>query len=658
MQRYDLSQCEWSLTGYAPNTWRMTGSVELDEHITPEVPTVPAAVPGSVQKALLVAGVIPDWNVGLDSRACEWVENRDWVFTARLEEEWIEPGCDVRLRCEGLDGFGSVRINGRDAGQFKNAFVPHEFDLTPYVGEGVDVLHIVFQASELPRWLSTGYTSRITEWKPRFNYTWDWTSRIVQLGVWDGITLEVGRGPRIETLRCTTHVDLDSGRGRVKVAAALAEHSGCSVRLEVLNGSDAVLACREIPAGRLAADGADLEDLQVELWHPNGRGAQPLYTVSCVLVDPEGREADRHEKCVGFKHVEWRANDGAPDGADPWICVVNGVEVFLQGVNWTPIRPNFADVTRDDVRKRVEVYRDMGCNVLRVWGGAVLEREDFYDLCDRAGLMVWQEFPLSSSGIDNWPPESPRAIDDMADTARTYITRRQHHASLLLWCGGNELQGSLDGRKEGTGKPVDATHPLLARLKGVVEEEDPSRRYLPTSSSGPRFRADEREFGKGLHWDVHGPWNIVGESYEDTERYWRGDDALFRSETGFPGASDARIIRRYAGDLPLVPGTVDNPLFRRTSGWIDWPLFVKERGREPADLEEYVEWSQARQAKFLQLAARSCKARFPACGGIILWMGHDSFPCTGNTAVVGFDGDPKPAAQAVGAVFREGPDAG
>ena len=138
---------------------------------------------------------------------------------------------------------------------------------------------------------------------------------------------------------------------------------------------------------------------------------------------------------------------------------------------------------------------------------------------------------------------------------------------------------------------------------------------------------------------------------EAQRRYWSHDDALFRSEVGAPGASSVDIIKGYAGGLPLTPGTVDNPLWRRTSWWIEWPTFVKEKGREPQSLDEYVTWSQERQAEALRIAAEACKSRFPRCGGFIIWMGHDSFPCTANTAIVDFEGRPKPAALALAEIF-------
>jgi beta-mannosidase len=221
--------------------------------------------------------------------------------------------------------------------------------------------------------------------------------------------------------------------------------------------------------------------------------------------------------------------------------------------------------------------------------------------------------------------------------------------SLLLWCGGNELQ-ALPGDK----RPLaEATAPLLAALAQVVAERDPGRRFVPTSPSGPRFESRAEENGQNLHWDVHGPWTASGALDEAWSRYWQADDALFRSEVGAPSASPAAMIRRYAGAAPPFPARRDNALWRRTSWWIEWEQFAAEHAREPRDLDEYVQWSQLRQARALAIAARACKDRFPRCGGFIVWMGHDAFPVTANTSIVDFAGRMKPAAIVLSTIFHE-----
>jgi beta-mannosidase len=388
----------------------------------------------------------------------------------------------------------------------------------------------------------------------------------------------------------------------------------------------------------------------VRPWHPNGNGEQRLYTVHVRLLDRDGAALDQETRRTGFRTIRWKPCAGAPADAEPWRCEVNGVDTFLQGVNWVPPRAVYADVTEDDYRARLELYRDTGCNVLRVNGVGVLERESFYALCDELGIMVWQEFPLSSSGLDNWPPETADAIRDLRAIAAGFITRRRHHPSLLLWSGGNELQGTLDGGKVGMGKPVDYRHPLIAALREVAHELDPTRRFIATSPTGPRAGAAPEDFGKGLHHDVHGPWNWSG-PLQGWFDYWDGADALFYSEVGMPGAAPADLIRRYGGEMAL-PGDASNPFWTHTFGWwIQWPDYL-EAGGDAQDLEAYVAWSQARQAEALAYAARACKRRFPDCGGFIIWMGHDCYPCPVNTAAVDFRGRPKPAMIALGEVFR------
>jgi beta-mannosidase len=115
------------------------------------------------------------------------------------------------------------------------------------------------------------------------------------------------------------------------------------------------------------------------------------------------------------------------------------------------------------------------------------------------------------------------------------------------------------------------------------------------------------------------------------------------------------ILEAYAAPDATVRPAPDAPRFRRPFDawwWAEWAAFEAEAGREPLDVPEFVAWSQARQAEALAIAAGACKERFPACGGFILWMGHDSFPCTANTSVIDFHGEPKPALAALAEVFR------
>ncbi len=651
-QIHDLSSLDWTLEGYTPYVWLFERNYSAlgDGDPCIDVHSLPARVPGSVQGALRTAGLLPDWNVGVNYRQCEWVEHRHWMYRASLPDEWLGEGRRYRLECLGLDYAGWIYVNRNLAGEFKGTHVLHTFDLVPFLLPAGNVLEIVFD--QPPRWLGQfGYSSKMTEWKPRFNYTWDWSPRLVQAGIWDEIFLVTVDAPEIEECAVASNFDLERLKGWLRIRARATPGFAGGWQVQLKDG-DRLLFDHKFAGAQLQEE---IRDLPVRAWWPNLEGEQPLYTLTCRLLDSKDEELDRWEKRVGFKHVEWRPCEGAPAGADPWLCVINGREVFLQGVNFAPLCANFADLRREDYTLRLKQYQELGLNLFRINACQFLEREWFYDCCDELGLMVWQEFPLTSSGLENWPPEDPGSIEAVAEIARSSIRRRRHHACLLLWSGGNELQGDLDGRKTGIGKPCNASHPLLKRLQEVTNELDPQHRYIPTSPLGPRAGAIPEDFGKGLHWDVHGGAAMLG-SFADAEAYWANDDALMRSEIYCPGASPVETIRKYAGDFETFPATVDNPYWTRlTTWWLDWKRLAAAYGREPTDLEEYVAWSQADQAKRLAAEMRACKKRFPGCGGVLLWSGHDTFPLAINSSLIDYDGNLKPSAQAVSQIWREPP---
>ncbi|MCP4640685.1 MAG: hypothetical protein GY851_09645, partial [bacterium] len=490
-----------------------------------------------------------------------------------------------------------------------------------------------------------GYTSRSKHFKSRYNYSWDWCPRVVPVGAWDSLELRTGTESLFRVRHVETDLDPDNKTGRVRV----------TVEAEMIESARLTLTVRDAghEIGRATAalgEALELGELPVEPWWPNGEGDAKTYELDVAARDESGETLWSVGRTIGFKRVEWRACEDAPADAEPWVCVVNGRPVFLQGANWVPPRACYADTTDEEYGRLISLYKEMGSNILRVWGGAVLEKEVFYDLCDQAGILVWQEFPLSSSGVENLPPSDEKATAQLTTIASSYIERRCHHVSLTVWCGGNELI-DLESR------PIGYDHPCIAALKALVEREDPSRRFLPTSPSGPRCWGGQDEWGTGVHHDVHGPWGLDGTGdMEGWRAYWSGDDALFRSEVGVPGASPAEMIEQYAGDLPAWPPTGEY-WNHSASWWIQWDRVkgAMELRKGKVGLTEYVRLTQEIQAEGYAVAARACKRRFPACGGFIIWMGHDCFPCPANNSVIDFHRDPKPAFHALKDVFTRSP---
>ncbi len=611
--KINLNNLSWRLSGWTPYLWMLGKSMEIGEKQEAEIQAVPATVPGSVQLALKNAGIIPDWNYGDNARQCEWVENRHWAYTATVPEM---PGKECELSCS-LDGSGWVVWDGKIIAEFSTRHRPHVFRLPTTEPATAHTLSIVFDNP--PRWLGQfGHTSKSTLGKPRFYYTRDWIPRLVQTAITSPVEIREVAG-RMEIEALYTGMDSLYLRGK----------SPGTVSLRLRDGAREI-AAKTFSAAEFSA-GVEWRDLPVERWFPNGHGVAKLYEL----------EINGKTCRVGFRHIAWKPCHNAPADADPWLLELNGSPVFIQGVNWTPIRPNYADVKDEDYRKRLEKYREIGINMIRVWGGATIERDILYDLCDELGIMVWQEFPMSSSGVENLPPSDETAMAHLLADAEYYLSHLVSHVSLTMWCGGNELQRDLNGNPYGCGKPCTLEEPLLAKLAELTARHDPTRRFMPSSASGPREFADATNYGKGLHWDVHGPWKAEGLLDDHWRRYWDDDDALFRSEVGSPGASPMHIIKEYGNNW-------NYPL----PWWNEHGTFRLEHGRDPESADEYVAWSQRRQSIMLHYIAAACKKRFPACGGIIIWMGHDCFPGAANTSILDYDGEFKPAALALREIFR------
>lgn len=640
-ERIWLNGEQWKLTGFWKNHWRLIRSMETGVKIKGVIPTIQARVPGAIQLDLIRAGILRDPNYGLNSNLNEWVNNREWF----LDTEFVIPpeqqGEKYILCFEGLDYHGEVYLNGVLLGKFCGMFVPHEFDITGIVKRGdKNFLRVVFYSTpEVDG--QVGYSNRIGILKSRFNYQWDWCPRIVPVGIWDDVYIKIYNYVRIIDFFPRTSVDVAHRLGKIDMHVELdADVSGEYIFVYRVSFDGRVMCQREFSENLLAAKNQKITHEicvdDIKLWWPNNFGEQPLYDVELVIYNKDKVKCDCAAKRVGFRRVEFIQNAGSPEGSLPYTLVFNGKRIFLRGVNWVPISPFYGGVSKQDYANYLKRFKDMNCNILRVWGGAILEKEDFYNTCDEMGIMVWQEFPQSSSGLNNTPPDAPEFLEKLKKVATAFIKRRRHHASHIIWCGGNELMWE-------NAKPVDFNHSNIKMLKELVEQLDPGKYFLPSSASGPRFMADEKDFGKGVHHDVHGPWNYLGEPHH--YRFFNGDDSLFRSETGCAGISRLDTLEKYRGEYDLWPPDETNILWmHRGAWWIQMKELTELFGEwSKEELPLYVEASRFVQAESLRYAVEATRRREPHSSGFIIWMGNEPYPNFANTSVLEYDGTPKPA---------------
>lgn len=620
---------------------------------------LPARVPGAVIDDLHRAGELPDPRVGRNSRAAEWVAERSWVYRRAVDLDASAAAGVALLELDGVDPGADVYWDGEPIGSVSGLY--HRLRVPLEASRRAEGRHkLALRVHPAPQSEpQVGRTERVRVHTPRLGYGWDFSPRLRHQGVWKGVRLRLGRA-LLGEVTVRTRLSAASGDEMSRLAAGAAAPAGVvDVRWEPpVDGRPAdseplavtVTVSRD---GRIvgsaeaaASDGrASVRVPDPALWWPNTFGAQPLYTVTVALADADG-EADRTARQVGFRTARMVANAGAPAGALPYTAVVNGVTVPLLGWNWTPADTLFGSIDDARVEHLLGLAAASGARLVRAWGGGLIESEHFYATCDRLGLLVWQEFSQSSSGMQSAPSTDPAFVALMRSEAEAIVPTRVHHPSLLLWGGGNELD-------EGGVPLSDDRSPVLAALAETVARLDPDRAWLPTSPTGPEFhnRLDRIQANPEGQHDVHGPWEHQGLVGHYTLA--NAGKNLAHTEFGVEGMTNLRSLEALVPEPERWPADRTNPVYRHLGEW--WnnaDQVIDLFGGRPDTLETLNRASQLLQATGLQYSVEADRRRFPRCSMVLPWQLNESYPNAWCTAAVDFRGDAKPAFFAVARAFE------
>lgn len=643
-----LDDNTWQLIYLMPTewVWRKAWQEDWDPMAAPAAGQwINACVPGDVIADALDAGLIKSPYVDLQSREAEWLSERDWVY----RKEFVLPpemcGKTVRLCFDGVDYTCHVYLNSEPLGKHEGMFTHFGYDITARLREDKPNVLVVIVEHKPPVEAvqgQIGWSSAARIWKSRFAYNWDWCTRLAPVGIWQSVRLVATAADFLQDVWGHSQVTDTHANVTVNVKLQASENARddhiVRLRCRILSPSGVAIGddieINTPVSGRAGTAEFHLEIENPQLWFPNGMGEQPLYSAQVDILGEERTVTDGRAVRFGLRTIRAVANAGAPPDALPYTLEVNGKKVFVKGWNWAPIDNLYGRPQLDRYERLLSLARHAHCNLLRVWGGGLLEREEFYNLCDQYGILIWQEFHHSSSGIDNRPPDDKEYLDYIEHQARQMVPLRRNHPSLAIWCGGNELM-------DDSFTPLTDAHPALARLKAIVNELDPDRLWLPTSSSGPVESADPKLTGTDKMHDVHGPWQYQGP--EDHYRFYNNIDALYHSEFGAEGAANLNTLQRFISPRYQWPPDATNAAWVHHGSW--WLHREKLEGMfgKLDTLESFIRASQWMQAEGLRYAIESNRRRKWRCSGASPWQLNEAFPNTACTNAVDYLGLTKPA---------------
>lgn len=591
----------------------------------------PARVPGSVHTDLLALGLIPDPLVADNELYVQWVAERDWEYRCpftvppdlRTEER-------VFLVCDGLDTLADVHLNGQRVGRAENMFRRYEWDVTPLLKDGENELHILFPSpiryirarqAERPM-VSPSHSIPGGPYlrKAPCQFGWDWGPQLPPIGIWKGVRLEAYSVARFANV----HLRQRHADGTVIVTA--------DVQLDRWHEADlkAVLHLTA-PDGRVQqADGwlrsgetsahLEITVANPQLWWPNGYGSQPLYPTEVALYQ-EDVLRDRRSFQVGLRTLELRRQ---PDEwGESFTFVVNGVPIFAKGANWIPADSFPTRITDAHLEHLIRSAAEAHMNMLRVWGGGFYEEERFYDLCDRYGILVWQDFIFSCSV---YPLDEEPFLENVRAEVVENIRRLRHRASLALWCGNNEMElgwESWGWIYEPGGRELRAAYDRFFHhiLPEICAAEDPDRPYWPSSpSSGTPFvDVNGGRMGDTHCWDI---WHWMRPF-----RFYREHATRFVSEFGFQSLPPLATIRTYADESEWnITSYVMEHHQRNSAGNGKIVTYMTDHFRMPKDFESLVYLSQVLQAECVRMGAEHWRRHRRRVGGALYWQLNDCWP--------------------------------
>ena len=592
---------------------------------------LPATVPGCVHTDLRRAKQIPDPFYGTNELGLQWIEERDWEYRATFNVSaalLAEP--EIELVADGLDTVATVFLNGKKVAATDNMFIGHRWSVKRLLHSGANELRIVF-TSTLHYIRSTradfsppgefndpvGNCVRIR--KQQCQFGWDWGPRFVTAGIWRGIRLEARSINRLAHVRITQSHTGSPTRPAVSLALVpeLAQPAtGVTYHVSLSLRGDTAVEWHGLPAHDSGALTLDIPSPQ--LWWPAGQGAQPLYELTVTARDSAGRDLGTIQQRLGLRTIVLDRH--ADQWGESFQFVVNGRPVFIKGANWVPAHSFVTALTRADYARDLRAAALAHMNCVRVWGGGIYESEDFYDLCDELGLLVWQDFMFSCSLY----PGDEAFLASVRAEADYQIKRIRHRACLALWCGNNELvQLNEKALREDAAYRKAYEAIFHGVLPAALADHDNVTPYWPSSQWRGDWSHDNthetgEQRGDTHYWDVWHSRQPV-KSYEK----WA---LRFCSEFGMQSYSSPETQATFAPtDANIFGAVMENHQKNRAGNQIILD-YVSRRYRFPKSQDDLIYLSQLNQAYCMQVGVEHYRRLMPRCMGAIYWQLNDCWP--------------------------------
>jgi len=595
---------------------------------------MPARVPGAVQLDIAKSKNYGPYSYAENWKDYLWMEDNYYTYRSRFKMPAISEGERLFFVSKGIDYQFEIRLNGILLLEQEGMFTPVMLDLTSALQDNNELRVKVFPAPKIPGKAATRDQAARSV-KPAVSYGWDWHPRLIPLGIWDETFLEVQQVSWISDVYVNYKLTDDFSRADIRLQVSGRNLKGNLCRWSLKDKDGAVVAKTEGIAETDFLNPPAMLD-QPKLWWTHDHGVPYLYHSEFQLIDKSGRVIQTIESQVGFRRIKLVMNAGAWDepsifpktrSVPPIQFELNGRKIFCKGTNWVNPEIFPGIITRDRYLELLSLAKEVNFNILRIWGGGIVNKESFFELCDEIGILVWQEFPLSCNNY----PDDPHYLKILRQESASIISRLRKHPSLALWGGGNELFNSWSGM-------TDQSLPLRL-LNSQCFELDPGTPFIPTSPI----------MGVGHGHYVFRDWKSKEEVFQEMAR----SKFTAYTEFGMPAPASVDLLKTIIPPeelWPPKPGTSwESHHAYKAWGANTWLCddIIEDYFGKAGSLEELVANGQMMQSEGYKCIYEEARRQKPYCSMATNWCYNEPWPTAANNSIVSYPSIPKPGFYAV-----------
>ncbi len=611
-----------------------------------------ASVPGTVHTDLFANKLIPDPFFSDNEKKVQWVENEDWEYKSEFTcDKKIISQKNIELNFEGLDTYAKIYLNKKLILETNNMFRSWLVNIKKEVKEGNNTLLIVFESAvkkgkSLASKLS--YTlpgdEKVFTRKAQYQYGWDWGPRLVTCGIYKPIKLITWNKLKIESVYAHTKEIKDSVAKTDFIFEIMCDKEGYyeiryNISTKGRSGGQSRIQNQliSLKAGiNTATISATIQNPQLWWCNNMGKRRSTLYSAAFKIVNDDSL-ITQHSVQFGIRTIEL-VQDKDSIGSS-FYFKLNDVPVFVKGANYIPQHSFLPNVSSSNYREIITLAKETNMNMLRVWGGGVYADEDFYKDCDRAGILVWQDFMFACAMY----PGDKAFLENVKQEVTEQVKQLRNHPCIALWCGNNEIsegwynwgwQKQYKYSKKDSAKIWKDYESLFQKtLPEIVKQNDFQNAYWPSSPSIGWGHKESLLKGDSHYWGVW--WgNEPFEMYEKKV-------GRFMSEYGFQSMPSLSTFKTFCDSVDLnFNSTAVKNHQKHPTGYQTITNYMERDYFVPKDFEKYIYVSQLLQAQGMKTAIESHRIAKPYCMGTLFWQLNDCWPVTSWSAV-DFKNQPK-----------------